>query len=431
MDLLILILLGGVLAVLVWLGISQKRINYLSKRNKDDEAELFSRKLEEMENRHRLELELLRSNFETQRHDLMQQYEKQTQQIRNESASQFEILSRKVFEDEKERLKAVNREGIEALLQPLKSRIEEFQRLVTDAHNADTKGRENLAGQVEQLMRLNLTIGQEARNLTSALKGDSKVQGDWGENILATILEKAGLVEGIHFDTQLTRDASGQVLRNETGNALRPDAVIYLPDRRSLIVDSKVSLTAFTDYCNAEDEDSRRNAGKRHLESVKKHIKELADKHYPDVVANAADHVVMFMPLENAYMVALRLDPTLWSYAYSRKVAIVTPVHLFSTLQIVSQLWTRDDQNRHVAKIAEAGGKLYDKLATFCKTFEKIDNSLTAARTAYDEALSQLCTGKGNAIKQASAMKELGAKATKAMPKKFEDLAEASEQSIV
>lgn len=428
MDVLIIIMLAVVCGVLVWLGISMKKAGSRRTESDNEERNEYLRRLEDMERRHKMELELMKDNFETQRRDIIEQHQHHIEQLRRDGEARFESLSRKILDEEQQRLREANVQGMESILAPLRARMDEFQRVVTEARESDTRGRANLAGQVEQLMRLNITIGQEARNLTSALKGDSKLQGDWGEHILSTLLEKAGLEEGIHFDTQITRDSFGQVLRSDDGAGLRPDAVIYLPDHRSLIVDSKVSLTAFMDYCNASDDDMRKQAGRRHLESVKKHIRELAEKNYPKVIADAAEHVIMFMPVENAYIVALRLDPSLWNYAYSRKVAIVTPTHLFSTLQIVTQLWTRDDQNRHVAKIAEAGGKLYDKLAIFCRSFEKIDGALSAARTAYDDALRQLATGKGNALRQAEAMKELGAKVQKSIPQKFIDLSDVSDE---
>lgn len=423
MDIIIILLLIATLAAIGIFGYKIASSGSAREQSSARDNERFESRLREMEDLHKREMMLMREHFEQQRNDLARQHSEQVERIRRDSELQFESISRRIFEEEKERLHSVNREGIDALLAPLKARMEEFQRMVTEAHASDVRGRANLAGQVEQLMKLNVTIGEEARNLTMALKGDSKVQGDWGEQVLTTLLEKGGLVKGIHYDTQLTRDSAGGVLRNDEGRALRPDAVIYLPDRRTLIVDSKVSLTAFVDYCNANTDEEKRAAARRHLDSVKKHIKELADKHYQKLVEHAAEHVIMFMPVESAYLEAVRLDSSIWSYAYERKVAIVTPSHLFSTMQIVSQLWTRDDQNRHVAKIAEAGGRLYDKLALFCRTFEKLDGSLNAARAAYDEALSQLCTGRGNALRQAAAMKELGAKVSKSIPQKFAEMA--------
>lgn len=390
MEIILIIILTTILLLLIWMGLKIRS----------------GSRIEEIQLLHKVETEMLRENFENQRREL---------------ANQFEVLSRHILAEEQKRLRNENDTGIQALLSPLRSRLDEFQRLVSDAHEADLRGRANLAGQVEQLMKLNLTIGEEARRLTSALKRDTKIQGDWGEHILSTLLEKGGLVKGIHFDTQITRDSSGNVLRNEEGSQLRPDVVVYLPDQRSLIIDSKVSLTAFVDYCNASDDEQRQRHGRRHVESVKKHIKELAEKHYPEVIENACENVMMFMPMENAFLLAFELDDSLWRFAFERKVAVVSPTHLFSAIQIVSQLWVRDDQNKHVAKIAETGGKLYDKLASFCKTFEKIDSAITASRNAYDDAFAQLCSGRGNAIRQAMTLKNLGAKVSKPFPPKFID----------
>ena len=278
--------------------------------------------------------------------------------------------------------------------------------------------------QIERLVKLNETIGEEARNLTSALKGNSKVQGDWGEMILETLLENAGLERGINFETQLTRDSGGNVLKNDEGKLLRPDVLIKLPDNHSIIVDSKVSLTAFIDYCNAEDENVRIVAGKKHLQSVYAHIDELYAKMYQNNLKGAADYVMMFIPNESAYIAAVQLDINLWKYAYERGVIIVSPTHLFSVMSIVSQLWRQDKQNRNAMMIAERGGKLYDKLVLFMDSFEKVGKSIDDAMTSYNKSFNQLRTGKGNVLRQAEDMKALGAKASKSLPERLSDSAE-------
>jgi DNA recombination protein RmuC len=376
-----------------------------------------------MQDSHQREMEMMRRSHEEQRRDMKEDFNRRMETLKSETSNEYRMLAQQILRQESDRLRSSNNEQLNDIITPLKERIESFNKLVVDTYDKESQARAGLAGQVEQLMKLNQTISQEAHDLTTALKGDSKTQGDWGEMILETLLEQAGLVRDLHFSTQVTRDANGNVIHSEKGGSLRPDVIIHLPDHRELIVDSKVSLTAFADYCATDDPKQRDILAKRHLESVKKHIKELSDKAYQDNLKNTGEHVLMFIPTENAYLMAVRLDPTLWKYAYDNRVAIVSPTHLFSVVQIISQLWKQDDQNRHVLLIAEEGGKLYDKLCTFATHFEKIAAGLAQAQRSYDDARKVLATGQGNAISKAQKMRELGAKATKAFPTAIADTA--------
>ena len=355
---------------------------------------------------------------------LTAKYEKQNESLRREMMLQFNVLASDVLKRNSESLKEANSEQIDALLRPLKENIESFKKTISEGYVKESSSRKLLEVQIERLVKLNETIGEEARNLTSALKGNSKVQGDWGEMILETLLENAGLERGINFETQLTRDGSGNVLKNDEGKLLRPDVLIKLPDNHSIIVDSKVSLTAFVDYCNAEDENVRIVAGKKHLQSVYAHIDELYAKMYQNNLKGAADYVMMFIPNESAYIAAVQLDINLWKYAYERGVIIVSPTHLFSVMSIVSQLWRQDKQNKNAKLIAERGGKLYDKLVLFMDSFEKVGKSIDDAMTSYNKSFNQLRTGKGNVLRQAEDMKNLGAKASKSLPERLSDSAE-------
>lgn len=416
MDFVIIVLL---IAVLIFLCVVVVKM----KKEQSDDVLIESQRKQMTESLNR-QIDLLTRQHARQIEMLTAKYEQQNEALRQEMMLQFNVLASDVLKRNSESLKEANSEQIDALLRPLKENIESFKKTISEGYVKETSSRKLLEVQIERLVKLNETIGEEARNLTSALKGNSKVQGDWGEMILETLLENAGLERGINFETQLTRDSGGNVLKNDEGKLLRPDVLIKLPDNHSIIVDSKVSLTAFVDYCNAEDENVRIVAGKKHLQSVYAHIDELYAKMYQNNLKGAADYVMMFIPNESAYIAAVQLDINLWKYAYERGVIIVSPTHLFSVMSIVSQLWRQDKQNKNAMLIAERGGKLYDKLVLFMDSFEKVGKSIDDAMTSYNKSFNQLRTGKGNVLRQAEDMKALGAKASKSLPEKLSDSAE-------
>ena len=416
MDFVIIVLLIAVLIFLCVVAVKMKK-----EQSNDVLIESQRKQMTESVNR---QIDLLTRQHARQMEMLTAKYEQQNEALRQEMMLQFNVLASDVLKRNSESLKEANSEQIDALLRPLKENIESFKKTISEGYVKESSSRKLLEVQIERLVKLNETIGEEARNLTSALKGNSKVQGDWGEMILETLLENAGLERGINFETQLTRDSGGNVLKNDEGKLLRPDVLIKLPDNHSIIVDSKVSLTAFVDYCNAEDENVRIVAGKKHLQSVYAHIDELYAKMYQNNLKGAADYVMMFIPNESAYIAAVQLDINLWKYAYERGVIIVSPTHLFSVMSIVSQLWRQDKQNKNAMLIAERGGKLYDKLVLFMDSFEKVGKSIDDAMTSYNKSFNQLRTGKGNVLRQAEDMKALGAKASKSLPEKLSDSAE-------
>lgn len=416
MDFVIIVLL---IAVLIFLCVVAVKM----KKEQSDDALIESQRKQIIESLNR-QIDLLNQQHARQIEMLTAKYEKQNESLRQDMMLQFNVLASDVLKRNSESLKEANSEQIDALLRPLKENIESFKKTISEGYVKESSSRKLLEVQIERLVKLNETIGEEARNLTSALKGNSKVQGDWGEMILETLLENAGLERGINFETQLTRDSGGNVLKNDEGKMLRPDVLIKLPDNHSIIVDSKVSLTAFVDYCNAEDENVRIVAGKKHLQSVYVHIDELYAKMYQNNLKGAADYVMMFIPNESAYIAAVQLDINLWKYAYERGVIIVSPTHLFSVMSIISQLWRQDKQNRNAMLIAERGGKLYDKLVLFMDSFEKVGKSIDDAMTSYNKSFNQLRTGKGNVLRQAEDMKALGAKASKSLPERLSDSAE-------
>lgn len=366
----------------------------------------------------------LKEEFGRERREIQERAEKQQEDLRRENIAQFKALASEILTVQTAGLKQSNSEQLKAVLGPLAENIESFRKAVNDSYVQESASRKSLTDQIDRLMKLNETIGTDAKNLTSALRGNSKVQGDWGEMILETMLENAGLEQGIHFTSQATRHADGTVIRDEQGSLQRPDVIVRMPDSRKIIIDSKVSLTAFADLCGAHDETTRQACAKRNLESVRRHIDELAAKRYQDSVEGSADHVLMFIPNEGAYIAAIQADADLWQYAYERNVAIVSPTHLFSVMKIVSQLWVQDKQNRNTLEIARRGGKLYEKVVGYVAALQDVGAALKKATDCYDTAYSRLYQGRGNVVKLAQDLKELGAKTAKSLPQAIIDESE-------
>ena len=326
----------------------------------------------------------------------------------------FRNLANDILKQNSVEFKAQNEERLNQILDPLKANLDDFRKTVAETYNNEARERFSLSERIRELVDLNQSISKEARELADALRGNSKVQGDWGEMVLESILEKSGLQKGEEYFIQATTDEGGNTLRNEEGRNLRPDVVVKYPDGRCVIIDSKVSLTAFVDYVNADDEETKKRAAIRHIRSVKSHIDELARKSYQDYVGEAKlDFVMMFIPNEPAYIAAMRLDPTLWQNAYDSKVLIVSPTHLVSGLRLIAQLWSRDRYTKNAIKIAEEAGKMYDKFADFTADMERIEKAINSTQKAYSDAMTKLSSGKGNLVARAQKMQALGVKASK------------------
>lgn len=332
----------------------------------------------------------------------------------------FRNLANDILLTNSRRFKAEHETRLAEILSPLKDDIESFKKRVEDTYSQEARERFSLSERIRELIEANKSIGKEARELTEALRGDSKIQGDWGEMVLQTILEKSGLREGVHFTVQQTTDPSGRTLRNESGTALRPDVVVNYPDGRCMVIDSKVSLTAFVRYTKASTEEERRAEGARHVASVRAHIDELSRKNYQDYVGeNKTDFVMMFIPNEPAYIAAMRLDDNLWQEAYDKRVLIISPTHLISALRIVAQLWSHDRQTRNAVEIAETAGRMYDKFVAFVDDMQRIDKALNQASEAHHAAMKKLSEGTGNLIGRAEKMRTLGAKASKLIDRRL------------
>lgn len=340
--------------------------------------------------------------------------------VREETKAQFKSLAADIFSSQSEKFKEANETRLSEILNPLKEDIKDFKRRVDDTYMNSSKERTLLGEQMKRLMELNMSIGKEARDLTEALSGNTKVQGDWGEMVLETILVKSGLVEGENYFVQRTKNDDGTQIKNDDNGRLRPDVVVALPDKKCIVIDSKVSLTAYVNYINADNDDDRQRFGKAHLLSVRSHLKELETKRYQDFVGvgndDRIDYVLMFIPNEHAYMAAMTLDNNLWMEAYEKRVVIISPAHVISTLRLIAQLWTRDKQTKNALKIAEEGGKLYDKFVGFVDDMQTVEQSLGKASEAYASAMSKLHTGRGCIVSKVENLKKLGAKTSKTLP---------------
>lgn len=342
---------------------------------------------------------------------------KEIEEIRQKFSAEFENLSNKIFTQKTHEFKAQNIESLNLLLRPLGENLEQFKKKVEELYINEEKERFSLVNEINRLVEKSDLISKDANNLTRALKGDSKVQGDWGEMILERILENSGLQKGIGYFCQESTE-------NLEGKEQRPDVIIRYPGGRSVIIDSKVSLTAYSEFIASEDPKQQKIFAKNHLASVKRHIDELKEKNYPKTQKNSPDFVMMFIPNEPAYSLALQQDPTLWEYAYSKKILIMNPMNLITALRLAYELWTREAQEKNVKAIVDRGEKLYEKFVSFSEEFLKIGKSINGVTKAYEGALNLLNTGNGNLVRQAQQLKDLGINPKKSMPKELTDSSE-------
>lgn len=397
----------------------EKKITILQEKSANDEKEFIRLREEAASMRAKIEYSE-RLNIQTQRlHDENVKQNLSTQEaILKQTENRFRVLANEILKNQATEMQTRNAADIGHLLNPLKDDIERFRRDVTNFYSKESAERFSLQEKIKDLIEANQTIGKEARELSTALRGNSKIQGDWGELILEQILENSGLRKGEEFEVQMQRDEEGNVLQDESGHGLRPDVVVRYPGDKVMVIDSKVSLTAFVDYVNADTQEDRERYGKLHLASVMKHISELSEKKYQDYVGKEKlDFVMMFVPNEGAYSAALTLDPGLWQKAYDKRVLIVSPTQLVASLKIVAQLWRHDRQTRNAIDIAERSGAMYDKFVGFVQDMEKIEKSINATQTAYTSAMKKLRDGTGSLITRAEKLRELGVKASKRLPK--------------
>ena len=334
---------------------------------------------------------------------------------KEEMSERFKNVSNEVIQTQQHRFNEEQKNVLNLMLEPFKQQIADFKTKVESAHEDSLKNKSSFDEQLKNLLNLNQTLSKDAEDLSAALKGNKKIQGNWGEFQLERILEISGLQKGINYVTQET-------FRNDDNRMLRPDVIIKLPNERNVIVDSKVSLNDYVNYVNCDDDNMRQVYLQRHIQCVKKHIDELAGKDYQKLIKNnMLDYVVIFIPVESAYVEAVRADNSLYDYAYKKNIVITTPSSLLPILRTIENLWQIENQNRNVAEIATIGGSLYDKIVGFVEDMQHIDKSIESARKNYDLAMKKLSTGKGNALSLAGRLKEKGAKISKTLAIGYED----------
>ncbi|MDY3979074.1 MAG: DNA recombination protein RmuC [Tidjanibacter sp.] len=376
-------------------------------------AQSLSRNSAIQDELHAKELELARETAEVDRLTRKALDDRaELEKLQASFRAEFKNLANEILEEKSRTFKQTNSESMKLILDPFRENIKEFRERVELIYSSENEQRGALKNELGKLMELNTKITRETTNLTEALKGKSKVQGDWGEMILDSLLEQSGLQKGVHYLTQAN-------VKDSEGRNLRPDVVLNLPDEKCVVIDSKVSLTAYVDYVSAVDDVSRSAALTAHVQSVNKHFKELAGKRYQDIVDNTPEFVIMFVPNEPAFLLALQNSPDLWTEAYRRGVVITSPTNLLALLRIVYDLWQRDNQSKNVLAIAAEGGKLYDQFVDFMKDMEALRSNIERTSRSYDDAYKRLATGNNNIIRECDRLKELGAKATKTIPDKL------------
>ncbi len=338
---------------------------------------------------------------------------KELEKLQEKFRTEFQNMANAILKQNTREFNETSHKNMSDLLNPLKEKITDFEKKVEETYQKGKIDQTVLKEELKHLQELNMKLGEEAGNLTKALKSDSKKQGNWGEVVLERILERSGLIKDEEYFLQYT--ATG-----EEGKIYRPDVVIKLPENKHLVIDSKVSLTAFQQYVSADKEELKEHFMKQHLLSIRNHVKELSEKNYHSLKElNTPDFVLMFMPVEPAFGVAVQADADLFNFAWEKRIVIVSPTTLLATLRTVASIWSHERQTRNALEIAKQGGKLYDKFEGFLKDLEKIGDNLNRAQASYTEAHKKLVSGRGNLLGQVEKLKTMGAKATKQLEKKY------------
>lgn len=344
-------------------------------------------------------------------------------EAREELSNQFKTLAQEIFDEKGKKLGEQSRTRLDEILRPFKEEIKDFRKKVDDVYVSEAKERATLKKELQDLKELNQRINQEAINLTHALKGDKKAQGNWGELVLERVLEQSGLRKGVEYETQ-------EAFRDSDQKLFKPDVIIHLPEEKDIVVDSKVSLLAYEKYSSAEKEADRQKALNEHVGNIRKHIKELSSKNYSDLKGiRSLDFVLMFMPIEPAFLVAFQADEKLFSDAFESRIVVVTPTTLLATLRTIENIWRYERQNQNAKTIADKASAVYNKLRGFVEDMEKLGKQISTAHNTYDDAMNKLTTGRGNLIQQAERFVELGVKVNKTIPKTITSSAEIEDET--
>lgn len=330
--------------------------------------------------------------------------------IQKTFTAEFENLANKILEDKSKKFTEQNKTNLENILNPLKENITKFEKKVDDTYKAEASERNSLKGEIKALVTLNKQISEEANNLAKALKGDTKKQGNWGEIILEKVLERSGLQKGVEYEMQVS-------IITEDGKRVQPDVIINLPDKKHIIIDSKVSLVAYESFVNAQTDEERERNLLAHITSVKNHIKGLSEKNYQALEQlDTPDFVLLFMPIESSFSLAVQADNELFNYAWERKIVIVSPSTLLATLHTIASIWKQERQTKNAIEIAKQSGDLYDKFVGFAEDLLSVGKKMNEAKNSYDDAMNKLSKGAGNLVRRVDKIKELGAKASKSIP---------------
>jgi len=392
------------------IGIFEERISNLNNEKEKTDAETIM--LREQLNEKNSDI----ARMQTMQEQLQERLEKQKDELtelQQKFTTEFENLANKIFKQHSQEFVQTSGKNLNELINPLKERLQTFEKKVQDAYDVERHDKISLKQEVKNLFELNRKLSEDAENLTRALKGDTKKQGNWGEIVLERVLERSGLTKGVEYETQVsTRDEEGQILR--------PDVVIHLPENKHLIIDSKVSLLAYESFVSSENPEEKEKYINQHVASVRNHIKGLSDKNYQAAYNfDTPDFVLLFLPVEPAFSAALQRDPDLFSYAWERKIVLVSPTTLLATLKTVSSIWKQEKQTQNALEIARQGGALYDKFVNFIEDMQKIGNQLNTLSKTYDEANKKLSTGSGNLVRRAERLKKLGVKSLKSIPSQY------------
>ena len=359
------------------------------------------------------------AKLKTLNDNLTEKLENQQSEIENQQkrlTAEFENIANKIMKQRSDEFSASNQKNIGDLLNPLKEKIQLFEKKVDETYDKELRDKISLREEVRKLTELNARVSEEANNLTKALKGDVKKQGNWGEIILERVLERSGLTKGQEYERE-------EVVEGADRSVQRPDVILHLPDNKHIIIDSKVSLVAYERYITAENEEKQILSTKEHINSIRSHVKLLSEKNYQNAQnINTPDFVLMFIPIEASFSVAVQGDSELFSYAWERKIVIVSPTTLLATLRTISSIWKQENQTKNAQEIARLSGTLYDKFIGFTEDMVKIKNNLDRTSSAYDDAVKKMKDGSGNIIRTAEKIKELGAKTgNKSLPAGFDN----------
>jgi DNA recombination protein RmuC len=349
----------------------------------------------------------------------------EVEQLQEKFTKEFENLANKILEDKSNKFTEQNKENMKNILSPLQEKIQNFEKKVEDTHKESIDYHAALRQQILGLRDMNEKMSKETINLTKALKGDSKLQGNWGELVLERVLEKSGLEKGREYEVQ-------QSFTNEEGSRVLPDVIINLPDGKKMVVDSKVSLTSYERYVNEEDDNLKATYLKEHVTSIKRHVEQLSDKNYQDIYEmESPDFVLLFIPIEPAFALALNDDNTLYNKAFEKNIVIVTPTTLLATLRTIDSMWTNQKQQENAIEIARQAGALYDKFEGFVSDLIKIGKKMDEAKVEYGNAMNKLVDGKGNLVTSVEKLKKMGAKAKKALPEPLLKRASELEENLI